>query len=109
MRTLLFAVPAWLLAGAAAAQAADRPNPLDPRASAPPLEYRSSFADYRPFAEQELDDWRRSNDEVGAAGGHAGHAPGKGPGAPTSKPQPGTPAASGRPASPDHGHGGHRR
>ena len=100
MRTAAVAVPAILIASLAAAQGADRPDPLDPRASAPPLEYRSGFADYRPFAEQDLADWRESNEAVGAAGGHAGHVPARGAGAQTSKPRPGTPDAGDR-------HGGH--
>jgi hypothetical protein len=91
MRTALLALPALLLAGAAAAQNADRPNPLDPRAKSPRNEYRSALQDYRPFTEPELRDWRQSNETVREAGGHAGHKPAQGPGQPTSKPQPGTP------------------
>jgi hypothetical protein len=35
--------------------------------------YQSPFADYRPFTPDEpLKDWRRANDEVREAGGHAG-------------------------------------
>ena len=43
------------------------------------MEYRSAFADYKPFADQELANWRRANDEVGAAGGHAATSRGKDP------------------------------
>jgi len=88
---MLLAVPALLFAGAAAAQQNGRPDPRDPRAEAPSVEYRSALEGYRPYAEPELRDWRKSNDEVGAAGGHAGHRPGRGEGAQTSKPQPGKP------------------
>lgn len=91
MRLMLLAVPVLLFAGAAAAQQNGRPDPRDPRAEAAPVEYRSALEGYRPYAEPELRDWRKSNDEVGAAGGHAGHRPGQGEGAQTSKPQPGKP------------------
>jgi hypothetical protein len=90
MRLMLLAVPAVLFAGAAAGQN-DRPDPRDPRTKAPAVEYRSALEGYRPYTEPELRDWRKSNEEVGAAGGHAGHRPGQGPGAQTSKPQPGKP------------------
>lgn len=48
-----------------------------PAAKAPPPRttgaYRSPFADYRPFvADEPLKDWRRANEEVHEAGGHAG-------------------------------------
>ena len=92
-------VPALVVAGVVAAQNAERPNPNDPKAKVPPIEYRSAFEGYRPFTDQEAADWRRANEEVGAAGGHAGHRPGQGPGRPTSKPQPG---------QADKEHGGHK-
>lgn len=92
MRLMLLAVPALLFAGAAAAQSDGRPDPRDPQAKVPATEFRSVLEGYRPYAEPtELRDWRKSNDEVGAAGGHAGHRPGQGEGAQTSKPQPGKP------------------
>jgi len=69
------------LAGAAAAQSEGRVTVLDPRAKVPPVEYRSALEGYRPFTEAELRDWRKANEEVGAAGGHAGQQ--------TPKPQPG--------------------
>ena len=46
--------------------AAEAPPPRTPGA------YRSPFADYRPFADEPLKDWRRANEEVHEAGGHAG-------------------------------------
>ena len=100
-------VLAVVLAGCAAAQADLRPNPQDPQAKAAAVEYRSAFEGYRAFAEQELADWRRANEEVGAAGGHAGHRPGQGSGEHSSKPQPGKPESSGGPAE-QKGHGGHQ-
>lgn len=93
---------AALAAGVAAAQEARRPDPADARAKVPPLEYRSALEGYRPFADPEPRDWRKANEDVGAAGGHAGHQPGQGPGQPTAKPQPGAPETSG-------GHGGHHQ
>lgn len=92
---IIFVAPALLCAGLAVAQTGDRADARDPRAKAPPVEYRSAFEGYRPYAEAELRDWRKSNEEVGAAGGHAGHKPGQGPGAATSKPQRGRPESSG--------------
>jgi hypothetical protein len=90
MRIIVAAVPALLLAGAAVAQDDGRLDPTDPRAKAPPVEFRSALEGYRPYAEPaELRDWRKSNEEVGAAGGHARQRPGQGPGAQTSKPPPG--------------------
>lgn len=94
MRISFIAVPALLFAGAAAAQGAVRTSPLDPHAKVPPVEFRSAFEGYRPFVEQEQRDWREANEEVGAAGGHAGHRPAQGAGEQTSKPQPGKPERS---------------
>jgi hypothetical protein len=102
MQRVLFVVPALVLAGAAAAQAGGRANPLDPAAKVPPAEYRSAFEGYGRFADQGLASWRRANNEVRAAGGHAGHKPGQGPGKETSKPQPGKAEGSGG------DHGGHK-
>jgi hypothetical protein len=99
MRIFFVAAPALLFAGVALAQGDSRPDPLDPRAKAPPVEFRSAFEGYRPYAEPDLRDWRKSNEEVDAAGGHGGaHRPGQGAGKQTSKPQPGKP----------DGHGGHK-
>jgi hypothetical protein len=104
MRSTFVAVPAILLAGIAAAQGGGRPDALDPKAKVPPVEFRSALEGYRPFAEEDLRDWRRANEEVGAAGGHAGHRPGQGAGRQLSKPQPGKPESSGA----HGGQGGHK-
>lgn len=96
MRIIAFAVPALLLAGVAVAQHDGRTNALDPQAKVPPVQFHSAFEGYRPFVEQERRDWREANQEVGAAGGHAGHRPGQGAGEQTSKPQPGKRESSGR-------------
>ncbi len=89
MQKTFLVVPALLLASCAASQNPGRPDVTDARAQAPAIEFRSAFDGYRPFAEEEQKDWRKANEEVGAAGGHAGHRPGQGPGAATSKPEPG--------------------
>ena len=83
MYRIVFAVPALLLAGGVLAQDA-----RDPKAKVPPPQYRSALEDYRPFADPDLREWRKVNDEVGAAGGHAGHAAGQGPAKPAPKPLP---------------------
>jgi hypothetical protein len=89
MQRLFVAIPALLFAACAAAQGDGRANPLDAGAKTPPVEYRSAFEGYKPFAEQELTDWRKSNAEVDAASRKA------------SKPAPGKPATK-------QGHGAHK-
>lgn len=46
--------------------------------AAPQLTYRSAFADYKPYKDAPLADWRELNATVagapGGAGGHAGHS-----------------------------------
>lgn len=70
-KQMLFALAA-MTAGSAAAQA--RPDPADAKAKAPPVEYRSAFEGYRPYAEPELASWRAVNEEVRrAAMKHGGH------------------------------------
>jgi hypothetical protein len=101
MQKILVVVLALGLAGCAATPQERGPDPTESGAKVPPVEFRTAFEGYRPFAEQEMLDWRKANEEVGAAGGHAGHRPGQGPGQQTSKPQPGSPQSSG-------GHGGHK-
>jgi hypothetical protein len=96
MRIFLVVAPALLFAGVAVAQSDRRADPREPALGVPPVEYRSAFEGYRPYGDPEPRDWRKSNEEVGAAG----QRPGQGPGAPTSKPQPGKAG--------DPGHGGHK-
>ena len=109
MRILLLAVLAGAV-GTALAQGVNRAGAIDPRAKVPPVEFRSAFEGYRPFVDPDMRNWRRSNDEVGNAGGHSGH----GAGQQTSKPQPGKPESAGGPAEKSRGapaderHGGHR-
>lgn len=105
MHIYLFAAPALLFACAAAAQGDGRSTPLEAGTKVPPLQYRSAFDDYRPFADQELADWRKANDEVGTAGGHMGHRPGQFSGQATPKP---AAADKGAKAPPRQGHGSHK-
>ena len=97
MKFARFALAAFF-AGSAAAQAPARPDPADPKASAPARAYESAFKAYRPYNEPELARWREANEKMGRLKGHVGHVPGSVPpseAAPASK--------SGRPA-----HGGHK-
>ncbi|HJS77423.1 MAG TPA: hypothetical protein VJ778_08445 [Burkholderiales bacterium] len=73
MRIILLGVPALWLAGCAAGQADLQRGALEAQVKVPAFEYRSAFEAYRAFKDEELRDWRGANDEVGAAGGHAGH------------------------------------
>ena len=95
MRVILLAAPALLLAGCSTVQSDGHSAPMNPDANVPSVTFSSAFENYRPFVDQELQDWRKANEEVGAAGGHAGHRPGQGPGRHTSKPMPGEPQSSG--------------
>lgn len=72
MRTVVVLFAA-VLSGCAARQTETSPNARDAQAKVPAVTYRSAFEGYRAFADQELADWRRANEEVGAAGGHKGH------------------------------------
>lgn len=93
---ILLAV-ATMVAGAAAAQGAQKADPADPKARTPSVEYRSAFTEYRPYSEPELVKWREANDEVKAAAADAGHTaeganaakPAAKPGAAPAKPPPG--------------------
>lgn len=85
-------------AGSAAAQQAARPDPADPKATAPSRPaYESAFKGYRPHSDTEVGRWRESNEEMGRLKGHVGHVPGSVP-----------PAASPAPKSGPAGHGGHK-
>ena len=75
MRLLLLAAPALLLAGCSTAKVEGPQGPASPEAKAPSVTFTSAFENYRPLADQEPQDWRRANEDVGAAGGdvHGGH------------------------------------
>jgi hypothetical protein len=102
MQVIFLLMPALLLAGTAVAESGSRPNPLDPQAKVPPVEFRSTLNGYRPFADQEMRDWRKANEEVDAAGGDAGQRAGQAASQQTFKPQPWK-------SAPAHqGHEGHK-
>jgi hypothetical protein len=67
---------------------------------APPLTYRSAFADYKPWQDAKPGDWKALNDAVGKSGGHSMSMP---MGAGTASPPA---SAASKPAMP--GHGGHQ-
>jgi len=46
-----------------------RPDPLDAKASVPPLSYRSSFSRYRGLSDDKTVSWREANDAVARIGG----------------------------------------
>ena len=73
MQNIWVVVAALAIAGCAAAQAEMRPNPKDARSDVPPVEYRSAFEGYRAFADQDLADWRKANEEVSRPAEHGGH------------------------------------
>lgn len=73
-RTTCFALAACF-AGSAAAQNPARPDPADPKASAPVRPYVSAFEGYRPYNNPEIARWRAVNEEMGRLKGHAGHVP----------------------------------
>lgn len=77
-----------------------------------PLRYQSAFADYKPYSDVDLGNWRAVNDAVGVAalkqGGHAGHGTTVTP-SPASAPAAAASSATpGREAPPKHHshHGG---
>ena len=45
------------------------PDAVNPSASASTLQYRSAFADYKPYKDVPLADWRAVNDAVAGSGG----------------------------------------
>jgi len=91
-RALRFALAA-AAAGNAAAQGVQRPDPSDPSAGTPPVQYRSAFEGYRPYAEVAPGRWREANEEMQRLGGPLGHVP--------------RPPAAGKPAPKPAAHAGH--
>ena len=88
MKNNLLALGAALAACAPLLAAAQAARPEPPKAT-PQLTYQSAFADYKPYKEAPLANWRALNDAVagapGGASGHAGHSMGgiKGMGMPS--------------------------
>ena len=75
-------LPAWGVALATCAPflAAAQPYKIEPPKTTPQLTYKSAFADYKPYQDAPLANWRELNDKVagvpGGASGHAGHSMG---------------------------------
>ena len=63
---------AWAQTGPAAA--GSRADPSDAGVPVARAVHQSSFAAYRGFADQEVKDWRESNDNVGRIGGWRAYA-----------------------------------
>lgn len=95
MQRLLLFMPAIVLAGTASTQESGGADARGPGAETPPAGYRSAFEGYRPFAEPELANWRKANEEVAAAAGHAGDRPGPGEGRQSFQAQPRSPESTG--------------
>jgi hypothetical protein len=73
-KRLVALLAAWPLA-AAAQTAPPRPDPLDAKAAAASLSYRSSLADYRRSATDPAPlDWREANAQVERIGGWRAYA-----------------------------------
>ena len=91
-----------------------RPDPLDPKAGVPALNYESAFAQYRRLGDEKAVSWREANDNVARIGGWRVYAreaqqPDPAPAAaPPAKPVVPTPAAQPAPAPMPAGHGGHK-
>jgi hypothetical protein len=64
---MAIATSAVFVAGAGNAIAA--PDPVVVESSAPPVQYKSPFKDYRPLSDDKRIPWRAANDEVGKIGG----------------------------------------
>ena len=100
LRTAL-ALAAGLAAAGAVAQGVAAPaarDPADPRAEAPPLVHRSSFATYRVFTGDGPGSWRGANDEVARIGGWKAYAREAYEASKAAQPAPG--GAAGSPAAP---------
>jgi hypothetical protein len=106
-KTVLVAL-AMAIAGAAVAQNAPQPDPKDPSATVPAFTYRSAFEGYQPFVDQEVQSWRKANDEVGTAAGHKGHGPGRATGQDAPARRPSAPAVPATSAPAPQDHGGHK-
>ena len=106
-RFLLMAALCATVLSKASAQGA----PPAPAVSLPAVEHRSAFEGYRPFAAEDVQPWRQSNDTVRDIGGWKAYAREiSGPEAPASGPaKPADAAASPPRHAPAHRHGGHHK
>ena len=94
-----------------AASSSARQDPADPKATVPPISYRSSFGLYQAFIEPEVAPWRGTNDLVRQRGGWRAYArearepdgaQSPTPASPASGPAAAKPGASPMPAMPGH-------
>jgi hypothetical protein len=75
-------LPAWGVALAACGPllATAQAGKTEPPKASPQLTYQSAFADYKPYKDAPLANWRELNDTAAAApagaGGHTGHSMG---------------------------------
>lgn len=72
MRQIFGLLPALALVACASKPPEARPDAEQKQVGVVRAGYQSAFDGYRAFAEQDLADWRRANEQVGSAGGHAG-------------------------------------
>ena len=91
---------------------ANRPDPLDPKASVPTLTYQSSFSQYRRLDDGKPISWREANDTVARIGGWRVYAREAQQPDPAAVPKPAGPTPAAVPnetAKPmPAGHGGHK-
>lgn len=50
-------------------------DPAKPGATVPRLQYRSAFAEYKPWQDSKPGDWKAMNDAVGKSGAHSAGMP----------------------------------
>ena len=75
-------------------------DPLNARASVPPLVHESAFAQYRRLADAPVGSWREANDNVSRIGGWRAYArEARQPDASASAPPPAVPSAASAPIS----------
>jgi hypothetical protein len=107
-RTILFVAVAAAVATAGCTSVpptAAGPNPADPAAVAPPVEYRPVFSGYQAYTDQPVGNWREANDAVGRIGGWREYAREAEAATPSGTPPPA--GAAPKPAA--GGHAGHTK
>jgi hypothetical protein len=101
MRKIVFVALAAAVASAAYAQSSARPDPNDPKAQVPGVQYRSAFSEYQSYRDPEIEKWREVNDQVKDLGGHKGHAA-KPAAKASAKPEPASEGSAQKPAADPH-------
>ena len=92
---------------AARASAPINHDPVDPRATVPPVRYQSSFSGYRQLRDVPVGSWRDANDAVGRIGGWRAYAREAAKAAPAMPAMPTSPTPDGRDGP--VGRGGHEK